>query len=83
MARRRFKSLDDLRRYGADVLNRLESGQLDDSEAKGRMYCVNILSNVISSSEIEGRLDKLEQAVTEDTNSKPAATVTPLRRSAR
>lgn len=60
MARRRFKTLDDLRRYGADVLNRLESGDLDETRAKSRMYCINVLSGVLRDGELEERVNALE-----------------------
>lgn len=58
--KRRLKSLDDLRRFLADVLNRLEAGKLDDAAAKTRAYVVNILSAVVKDSDIEARLAALE-----------------------
>jgi hypothetical protein len=60
--KRRLKSLDDLRRFLADVLNRLEAGKLDDAAAKTRAYVVNILSAVVKDSDIEARLAALEAA---------------------
>ncbi|MDY0307566.1 MAG: hypothetical protein RBR18_14110 [Desulfovibrionaceae bacterium] len=60
--KRRLKSLDDLRRFLADVLNRLEAGELDDAAAKTRAYVVNILSAVVKDSDIEARLAALEAA---------------------
>ncbi len=60
MARKRFGSLHDIRRYLGDVLNRLDSGKLDDTGAKSRAYIANILAGIIKDSDIEQRLKELE-----------------------
>lgn len=62
---RRFKTLDDVRRYASDVINRLEAGTLDETQAKSRMYCVNVLSGVLKDGTLEDRLVAIEQAVKE------------------
>ena len=77
MARRRLNSLDDLRRYAADVVNRLESGKLDEMQAKSRMYCVNVLSGVLKDGELEERVSALEAALNPD--SRPGAVPPRLR----
>ena len=62
---RRFKTLDDVRRYAADVVNRLEAGTLDETQAKSRMYCVNVLSGVLKDGALEDRLAAVEAAMQE------------------
>jgi len=52
----RLKSLDDLRRFLANVLNRLEAGELTDTDAKTRAYVVNIIAGVMKNSDIEVRM---------------------------
>lgn len=61
MARKRFGTLSDIRRYLADVLNRLDSGELADTEAKSRAYIANILASVIHESDNERRMSEIEK----------------------
>ena len=58
---RRFNSLSDCRRYLSDVLNRLEAGELEGDDVKVRSYCTQILSKIISESDLEARVKELEQ----------------------
>ncbi len=63
--KRRFKTLDDIRRYAADVINRLEAGELDDAGAKTRMYCVNVITGVVKDSTLESRIASIEEVLAE------------------
>ena len=58
---RRFNSLNDCKRYLADALNRLEAGELEGDGVKVRSYCTQILSKIISESDLEERVKALEQ----------------------
>lgn len=64
--KRRLKTLEDLRRYLADAIHRLEEGTLDDPAAKTRAYLVNILAGVVKDSDIEARLAALEAQAKEN-----------------
>lgn len=65
MARKRFGTLTDIRRYLGQVLNQLDSGELTEVQAKARAYICGILSGVIKDSDIEARLSALETAIKE------------------
>lgn len=58
---RRFNSLNDCKRFLADVLNRLEAGELDSDGVRVRSYSVQILSKIIESGDLEGRVKALEE----------------------
>ena len=58
---RRLKSVEDVRRYLANVLLRVEGGQLD-AQVAGRMaYISNILLKAIADGELERRVASLEK----------------------
>lgn len=61
MAKRRLKSLDDLRRYLADAINRVEGGELDPGVAGRITYMVNTLRAIIEGGDLERRLVELER----------------------
>ncbi len=60
---RRLKSMADLRRYLADLINRVESGELDAAIAGRLGYLVNIQKGIIEGSDLERRIGELEKAV--------------------
>lgn len=61
MARRRLNTLTDVKRYLVNCINRLESGDLTDAEAKSRTYVSNILAGIIKDSDLETRLAAVEK----------------------
>jgi hypothetical protein len=61
MGKRRLKSLQDVRRYLADVINRVEDGRLDPNLAGRVGYLVNVLRAVIEKSDLETRVAALEK----------------------
>jgi hypothetical protein len=63
MAKRRLKTLNDLRRYVASVITRLEDGQLDPGIAGRLGFLANILRAVIEKSELENRVSALEKQI--------------------
>jgi hypothetical protein len=60
MAKKRFNTLDDCRRYLASLINRMESGEVDSKEAGKRAYVTNILISCIKDGELEKRVEELE-----------------------
>lgn len=61
--RKRLKTLADVRRYLAGLVNRLENGEVDPSIAGRAGYLCNILSSCIKDSDIEARIAKLEKEI--------------------
>lgn len=61
MARRRLNTLTDVKRYLVNCINRLESGELTDAEAKSRTYISNALAGIIKDSDLETRLAAVEK----------------------
>jgi hypothetical protein len=63
MAKRRFQTSQDCRRYLASLVNRLEDGAVDPAIAGKAGYLVNIMIRTIEASDIEERLKILEDKV--------------------
>ena len=63
MKKRRLKTLSDVRRWLADVANRLEAGQVNEGFARCAGYLSSIMSQIIQNGDIELRLSKLERAL--------------------
>ena len=63
--KRRFNTLSDCRRYLADALNRLESGEIESDGVRVRSYSVGILSKIIENSDLEARVKALETKIEE------------------
>ncbi|MGA7878384.1 MAG: hypothetical protein WCA08_22180 [Desulfoferrobacter sp.] len=61
----RLKTLDDLRRYLARLINETEAGTIDPSVSGRLGYLCNILKSVISEAELEGRVAELERLIKE------------------
>lgn len=59
--RARLKTLNDLRRHLASLINKAESGELNISALSKLSYAINILSGIIQGSDIEQRLEQLEK----------------------
>lgn len=53
----------DLRRYLADLINRVEAGGIDAAIAGRLGYLVNIQKGIIEGSELEHRVSELEEAL--------------------
>ena len=61
VAKRRFNSLSDCKRYLADALNILEASKLDADGIRVRSYATGILSKIIENSDLENRVKHLEE----------------------
>lgn len=62
---RRLKTLEDARRFLADVTNKLNRDQIDANKASKLGYLIQILARIIEGNDLEKRLAVLEQAVKE------------------
>ena len=60
MAKRRLKTMDDLRRFVADLINRMESGLVEPALAGRLGYLANILKGIIERGDLESRIEDLE-----------------------
>ena len=59
--RRRLKSTGDVRRYLAHLINSTEAGEIEPQTAGRLAYICNILLKSIDASELEKRIDEIEQ----------------------
>jgi len=66
MAKKRLQTLSDIRRYLAGLLNRYEAGEIDEVHLKAAAYVSNILTGTIKDSELEERIQKLEELTKKD-----------------
>lgn len=62
--------LGDIRRYLAGLLNRYEVGEIDEIHLKACDYVSNILTSTIRDSELEERLQKLEEQLVNNEDGK-------------
>ena len=63
MPRRRLKTMEDIRRYMADLINRTEHGKVEAGLAGKLGYLSSILVKIIETGDIEKRLEVLERKV--------------------
>ena len=66
MARRRLKTASDLRRYMADLINRVEQKEITPETASKLGYLANILLRVIEGADFEARIEALENQKNEE-----------------
>ena len=69
---RRLKTVQDVRRYLASVILRVESGDLDPATAGRTAYISNILLKAIADGELETRVGELERRIGELKNGQKA-----------
>ena len=60
MSKKRLKTIEDVRRYLANLINRVESGLIDPAVAGRLGYLASILKSCIESGDLEKRLQELE-----------------------
>ncbi len=61
MTDRRLNTIQDLRRYLANLINRTEAGKIEPDLAKGLTYMASILMRAIEGGEVERRIDEIEK----------------------
>jgi hypothetical protein len=60
---KRFKTINDVRRYLAGLIRRTEAGEIDPSLAGRLGYLCNILLGAIKDGSLETRVSQLEEAM--------------------
>ncbi len=68
MSRKTLRTLGDVRRYLAGLLNRYEAKEIDEVHLKAAAYVSNILTSTIKDSDLEARIDKLEVQLNNNEN---------------
>ena len=63
MAKKRLKSLEDVRRYLANLINEARAGNVEITLASRLGYLLNILKSTIADSDLEDRVKRLEEEV--------------------
>jgi hypothetical protein len=58
---RRLKSMEDVRRFLADVINQTNRDEIDPAKASKLGYLCQIIARVIEGGEIEKRVSELEK----------------------
>ena len=59
--RRRLKTLEDVRRYLANLINRTEAGEVEPTLAGRLGFLANSLAHIIEQTDIEKCLEALEE----------------------
>ena len=60
---KRLKSTSDLRRYLANLVNRVERGEVEPAMASKIGFLINILAKLIEGTELEKRVEELEKTL--------------------
>ncbi len=58
---KRLQNAQDLRRYLASLINRVESGEVEVNLGKSLAYMSSILLRAIEGGDLEGRVEQLER----------------------
>lgn len=58
--KRRFRNLNCVKRYLANILNRLDNGEIATDDARVRGYVCSILHKIMLDDELETRIKALE-----------------------
>jgi len=61
--KRRLKTLEDVRRYLANLINRTEAGKVEPSLAGKLGYLANSLAKIIEGSDLEKRISEIEKRI--------------------
>ncbi|MBF0232763.1 MAG: hypothetical protein HQK65_15770 [Desulfamplus sp.] len=59
----RLKTLPDVRRFMANITNKLNSGEIEESKARCFGYLCSVLKDLIKDSDMEIRLSALEKKI--------------------
>ena len=65
-SKRRLKTMDDVRRFLAYVVNQLNRDEMESAKASKLGYLCQILARVIESNDLEARVSVLEKAMNGD-----------------
>lgn len=61
--KRRLKGMEDVRRFLADTVNKLNRDEIDPGKASKLGYLCQILSRLIEGGDLERRLQSLEEQI--------------------
>ncbi len=61
MHKRRLKTLGDIRRWVADVANRMERGEVETGYARCAAYMASVMAGIVKDGELEQRVAELEK----------------------
>jgi len=61
--KRRLKSMEDVRRFLADTVNKLNRDEIEINKASKLGYLLQIMARVIEGSDLEKRVTKLEKTL--------------------
>ena len=61
--KRRLKNLEDVRRFLADVINRLNRDEIDPAKASKLGYLCQIVARIIEGGDLEKRIAELERSI--------------------
>ena len=64
--KKRLNNLKSCRKYLADILNRLDSDELDPTKARTLIYGTATLGTIIEKSDLESRIAALEKKYNEN-----------------
>ena len=59
----RFNKLSDVKRYIGRIINDFDNGLIDATQAKTLFYGCSILSQIMSRSDLEDKVESLERAL--------------------
>jgi hypothetical protein len=65
---KRLKTLSDLRRFLAAQIASLDRGEIDENRVRCIAYALNTLAAIIRDSDLESRLEALENQAAENNN---------------
>ena len=61
--KRRLKTMEDVRRFLADTVNKLNRDEIEINKASKLGYLLQIMARVIEGSDLEKRVTKLEKTI--------------------
>jgi len=62
----RLKTVQDLRRFGSKVINKLLRGEINEGQARAYGYLLSILKDLIQTGDLESRIQALETQIKGD-----------------
>lgn len=61
MPERRLNTAQDVRRYLANLINRVEAGKIEEGRAKTLTYMLSLLVRTIEGGDLEKRIEEIER----------------------
>ena len=64
--KKRLNSLSSVRKFLAEQINKLQSGEVTQEELRVYSYACSIISSILKDGDLETRLKKLEKQISEE-----------------